>query len=369
MVERQPLLFPENAGVSGILVDKEIQNAIEGNWLISKETFQQSSLEASSYDIRVGTKGVIGGDGVEIDLRKDAMELGPGAYGGIISYEKLWLPDNVCARIGSKRALSYEGVILLTGTTVDPGYEGHLLFGVYNASQRKVLIRFNKKLCNIVFERLGKPPERLAPSDPSLKVGNFPDAFLDRMANMEVLPWMQISERVKQIETITKDILDLKARYDDVLQPIRELTDNVKNLTKDVGALTNQTRSIAEDVDSLNKLVGENSKQITQLTANLGTVGGLIQGVQDRARSLEDSNRLQTQTVSGLQTSLGRIQIVAYIFWGVVLLVLGALLTLLVQRTWPAREQRPVAVPSQQDLSTPPQQQVRPPEAPAQKKP
>src|SRR2546429_481970 len=220
MVERQPLLFPENAGVSGILVDKEIQDAIERNWLISKETFQQSSLEASSYDIRVGTKGVIGGDGVEIDLRKDAMELGPGAYGGIISYEKLWLPDNVCARIGSKRALSYEGVILLTGTTVDPGYEGHLLFGVYNASQRKVLIRFNKKLCNIVFERLGKPPERLAPSDPSLKVGNFPDAFLDRMANMEVFPWMQISERVKQIETITKDILDLKARYDDVLQPI-----------------------------------------------------------------------------------------------------------------------------------------------------
>ena len=37
------------------------------------------------------------------------------------------------------------------------------------------------------------------------------------MANMEVLPWMQISDRVKQIEQITKDILDLRARYDDVL--------------------------------------------------------------------------------------------------------------------------------------------------------
>src|SRR6266704_1857990 len=297
MVERQPLLFPENAGVSGILVDKEIQNAIEGNWLISKETFQQSSLEASSYDIRVGTKGVIGGDGVEIDLRKDAMELGPGAYGGIISYEKLWLPDNVCARIGSKRALSYEGVILLTGTTVDPGYEGHLLFGVYNASQRKVLIRFNKKLCNIVFERLGKPPERLAPSDPSLKVGNFPDAFLDRMANMEVLPWMQISERVKQIETITKDILDLKARYDDVLEPIRDLTGNVASLTRDVTSLTEQTKTIAKDVESVNNMVAENNRQINILTTTLATVGGQVQAVTERARSLEEADKSQVETI------------------------------------------------------------------------
>jgi dCTP deaminase len=323
MVERQPLLFPESAGVSGALIDTEIKDAVERNWLISKETFQPSSLEASSYDVRVGTKGVIGGEGVEIDLRTQAMELGPGGYGGIISYEKFWLPENVCARIGSKRALSYDGVILLTGSTVDPGYEGHLLFGVYNASQRKAIIRLNKKLCNIVFERLAKPPERLAPVDPSLKVGSFPDAFLDRMANMEVLPWMQISERVKQIETITKDILDLKARYDDVLQPIRDLTENVKNLTNDVGTLTSQTKSIADDLDSLNGLIGENSKQITQLTANVGAMGGLFQGLQERTKGLEDADRLQAQAVTGLQTSFGRFQVLVYVFWAVLLVGLG----------------------------------------------
>jgi deoxycytidine triphosphate deaminase len=330
-------LFADNAGVSGVLTDTEIQDAVQKNWLISKETFQEASLEASSYDIRVGAKGVVGGEGVEIDLRKEAMELCPGAYAGIISYEKLFLPENISARIGSKRALSYDGVILLTGTLVDPGYEGHLLFGVYNASQRKVLMRFNKKLCNVVFERLSKAPERLAPSDPSLKLGNFPDTFLDRMANMEVLPWMQISERVKQIETITKDIIDLKARYDDVLQPIRDLTANVRSLTQDVGSLANQTKDIGEDVDRLNKLVEENSKQVTQLTANLGTVGGLIQGLQDRTRGLEDAGREHGQAVTTLQTSFGRFQLLVYIFWGIVLVSLGALLPMAVERIWPKR--------------------------------
>ena len=335
MPERQPLLFPDNIGVSGVLTDTEIQAAVDRNWLISKETFQPSSLEASSYDVRVGAKGVIGGQGVEINLRSEAMELGPGAYGGIISYEKLALPDNVCARIGSKRALAYEGVILLTGTIVDPGYEGHLLFGVYNASQRRVIIRYNKKLCNIVFERLAKPPERLAPADPSLRIGNFPDAFLDRMANMEVLPWMQISERVKQIEIITKDIIDLKARYDDVLQPIRDLTENVQSLTNDVGMLTNQTKAIADDVDSLNKLVVENSKQISQLTLNITSMGGLVHGLQERSHSLEDTGRTQAQTVTKLQASFGLFKVVVYIFWALLLVGLGALLPSAIERIWP----------------------------------
>src|SRR5207302_11362782 len=145
-------------------------------------TFQIASLEASSYDIRVGRKAIIGGQGMEIDLAKAPIELEPGAYGGVVSLERLHLPSNICARIGSKRALSYDGVILLTGSLVDPGYEGLLLFGLYNASQRKAHIRYNRKLCNIVFERLITSPERVAPSDPNLLVGSFPDAFLDHIA-------------------------------------------------------------------------------------------------------------------------------------------------------------------------------------------
>jgi hypothetical protein len=95
MPERQPLLFPDNAGRSGVLTDSEIQDAIDRNWLISNDTFQQSALEASSYDIHVGEKGILGGGGVELDLRKSVMELCPGAYGGVISRERISLPENM----------------------------------------------------------------------------------------------------------------------------------------------------------------------------------------------------------------------------------------------------------------------------------
>jgi deoxycytidine triphosphate deaminase len=317
MSGRQPKLFAN--GTMGPLIDAEIQEYVERGLLIQRDTFKPTSLEASSYDIRVGAKGVLGGEGREIPLDQEAMELTPGAYGGVISLERLALPKDIYARIGSKRALSYEGVILLTGSLVDPGYEGHLLFGLYNASQRRVLIRQGRKICNVVFERLPQAPEKQAPSDPDLRTGNFPDAFIDRMANMEVLPWMQISERVKQIEQITADILDLKARYEDVLKPIRDLTENVQSLTKDVTTLTAQTSSIATDVNDLNKMVSENSRQVSQLTTNLATIVTQI-------GTLQTTEHAQGEQITTLRTTVGRFNLLIYGFWALLILGLGSVL-------------------------------------------
>lgn len=317
----QPELF---AGpTSGVLADSEIEAEVARGWLIAKDTFDRGSLEASGYDVRVGAKGVLGGEGREIDLRSDPIQLGPGAYCGVISQEKIRLPEHIVARIGSKRALSYDGVILLTGTVVDPGYEGHLLFGLYNASQRRVQIRQGRKICNIVFERLAKRADKPAPSDSSLRSGNFPDQFVDRMANMDVLPWMQISERVKQIEQITKDIIDLKAQYDDVLQPIRDLTKNVSALTQDVASLTQETRGIAKDVDDLSRLSSDNGRQITQLTSSLATLVGTIGGIQERTKGFEEIGKAHTEKLGTLGLEFGRLRLGAWFLWGLVILVVG----------------------------------------------
>jgi len=325
-------LFPDSLTAVGVLTSKEIDQEVRNGHLISRDTFSSGSLESSSYDVRVGRRGVLGGQGREIDLQTESLELEPGAYAGVVSLEKLILPTKIFARIGSKRALAYDGVILLTGSVVDPGYEGHLLFGLYNASQRKVLIRLGRKICNITFERLANAPEREAPVDANLRAGNFPDAFLDRMANMDVLPWMQISERVKQIETITKDILDLKARYEDVLQPIRDLTNNVKNLTQDVTQLTEQTRTIGNDLSRTNSLVTENGKQINQLTTNLATLVGEVRTAHEQTRRLDDSHRSQSEVVTALRTDFGRLKLTSSIVWAVVLLAVGGFLTELAKR-------------------------------------
>jgi dCTP deaminase len=316
-------LFPENQKVSGILRDEEIEDSVSKGQLIIGKTFLQNSLEASSYDVRVGLKGVIGGEGIEIELQKNPMELAPGSYGGIISLEKFKLPADICARIGSKRALSYDGIILLTGTIVDPGYEGHLLFGLYNASQRKVIIRQGRKICNIVFEKLSKPSLKQAPSNPNLISGNFPDEFLDRMANMDVLPWMQISERVKQIEQITKDIIDLKARYEDVLQPIKDLTKNVEALSSDVESLNLVTKNISKDIESLTSNLKTNGEHISDLTNNMGIMLSQVSNIQGRIGGIEKTESDNQKELSTMKSDFKLFRLLIYIFWALLLLAAG----------------------------------------------
>jgi deoxycytidine triphosphate deaminase len=327
-------LFSDPISPSGVLTDKEIEDYVNRGQLIVSTTFRKNCLEASSYDVRVGLRGIMGGVGTEIDLKNNVMELSPGAYAGVISYEKFNLSLAVSARIGSKRALSYDGVILLTGSVVDPGYQGHLLFGLYNASQRKVIIRIEKKIANIVFERLSRNAEKAPPLNPDLLNGNFPDTFLERMANMDVLPWMQISERVKQIENITKDIIDLKKRYEDVLQPIKELTVNVSSLSKDVESLSSSTKDLSKDLDRINALVKENCEHISTLTSTLTMVSAQHQGIQTLISGINEEHKSQKDKIFSLTTDFGRYKIISYVFWAVVLLVAGALLPKLIEKVF-----------------------------------
>src|SRR5437899_10911919 len=96
----QAQMFPDVPGKTVVLTEREIREFVSNGWLITSSTFDESSLEATSYDVRVGPRGIIGGQGNEIDLAKDPLVIGPGAYAGIVSLEKVKLPKNVFAQVG-----------------------------------------------------------------------------------------------------------------------------------------------------------------------------------------------------------------------------------------------------------------------------
>lgn len=311
-------LFGKEA--SAVLSEQPIMQLIEAGFLITKGTFDASALESCSYDVRVGSWGVVGGSGQERDLTGEAgLELPPGGYAGLVSWERFRLPLDVFARLGAKRSYSYDGIILLTGALVDPGYEGHLLFGVYNASQKKYVLRRGAKICTVVFERLPREVTKRVSSHPDLLQGRIPDAFINKMANMEVLPWMQISERVKQIEQITSDILDLKQRYQDVLEPIRELTRNVDKVSQDVDKLSERSSELRE-------ATAANAEQLRQVTSTLATMTSQLGMVAKTAERAEEKSESTTSHITELSVKFGRFSFAVYVVWAILLLALGAVL-------------------------------------------
>jgi hypothetical protein len=257
----------------------------------------------------------------------------PGSYAGIISFEKVKLPNNVFAQIGSKRKFSYDGLILLTGSIIDPGYEGHLLFGLYNASTKKVVLPRGTKLCNVVFNRL---PREVTPGppDPYLLEGNFPPDFLTKMANVEVLPWSKISEEVRRIQELTKAVLDLKAQYNDVLEPIKDLTKNVDRVNTDVALLAEQIKSVSGQVGKLDRFSEQNAQHVNEISVSVKALIGQV-GTQDK--ELRD-----------VSAKVGRYGLLVNIAWAVILIIISISLTLLCTRViFPDHSSSKASVPAQ----------------------
>jgi deoxycytidine triphosphate deaminase len=322
--EAQPTLFGSRP--PGVLQAEEMRQLVETGWLVQRG-FEEKYLESCSYDLRVGNKGLLGGTSRIIDLATDVLDLAPGAYGGVVSHERVRLPKWVCGRIGSKRAFSYEGIILLTGTIVDPGYEGYLLFGIYNASPHKFPIRIGQKIANIVFERLEKEVKTGSIPDPRLSVGDFPDDFVRAMDRMEVEPLMQIGERVgqlrRELEETIKHVGDLRSRYENVLEPIKKLTENVNRVTADVDKLTQNVSLLSTQSSKLDAVVAQNNQQITQLATDLGTLTRQLTTVEVGTRSLSDAKGKSESRIVELETKFNTFRIAIQIFWALVLLGAG----------------------------------------------
>lgn len=300
----QESLFPAlDAG--RFLVDEDIRALVQEKKLIEPAHFDENSLQGCTYDVRIGDKALLGGRGQEVDLTDTVLEIAPGAYAGVISMEKVTLPKNVFATLGAKRKFSYDGLVLLSGSHVDPGYSGHLLFGIFNGSPKRRFLRRLEKIVSLTFMMTGKAPARVASADPYLSRGDFPPDFLKSLGEMEVLPYVELNRRISELEKIQSDILDLKKRYADVLEPIKNISTAVDSLTKDVTANTQQIRELTTNV--------------TRITEGITTL---------RDKQIETSGRIgQYETeVRGQRVSTSILKWAVGAIWTVGLIVLGILI-------------------------------------------
>jgi deoxycytidine triphosphate deaminase len=52
----------------------------------------------------------------------------------VTTHENLHLPHDIAGHIGVKSYYTRKGIVILSGLQIDPGFEGVLVIGMYNAS-------------------------------------------------------------------------------------------------------------------------------------------------------------------------------------------------------------------------------------------
>lgn len=129
------------------------------DWKIRKEIliepFNEKSLQPAGYDLRVGKEAMVNGE--FIDVGKEWKVVIPAkGYALILTLERIKLPDDVMGDMKLRSSLAREG-LMGSFAWVDPGWDGNLTLGIFNASDEPIELAYGERFVQIAFIRLEGP--------------------------------------------------------------------------------------------------------------------------------------------------------------------------------------------------------------------
>lgn len=201
---------------------------------------------------------------------KENFTIDPGETVFVLSEEILRLPKNIKAELSHKRKIAHLGILVLGGFCIDPLYEGHLIFGMYNYSNRPFQLQKDKKLIAAQFYELSAEEIGEFPKPKSLM--DFPDELVQIAKGLSPISLQGIENRIEQVSNrlleIENSIKNRKEWFDKIGREI----DRIIALTGDLGSALNGEREARKlGQDSLQNLVAEEQKVIKGLASAVTT--------------------------------------------------------------------------------------------------
>ncbi len=153
-----------------ILSDRSIKSLIQKGEL-RVDPFDEGLVQSSSLDLRLGSEfaryregGVIdvkeGPGEVEILRVKDHIDIAPKEFLLATTLEYIKLPPYLTAFVEGRSSLGRLGLFIENAGWVDAGFEGQITLELYNASRTPIRLYVGMRICQLVFARLDKEPER-----------------------------------------------------------------------------------------------------------------------------------------------------------------------------------------------------------------
>lgn len=124
--------------------------------------YEPSRIEQASYTLRIGREIYITKDHHNSNSQhtkktlndNQAFVIPPGQFAFLLTEETIKVPTNAIAFISMKAGIKYKGLVNVSGFHVDPGFEGKLLFSVYNAGPSPIHLSHNQKCFLIWYANL-----------------------------------------------------------------------------------------------------------------------------------------------------------------------------------------------------------------------
>ncbi|MBL4774593.1 MAG: hypothetical protein JKY87_00845 [Mariprofundus sp.] len=177
------------------------------------EPFYENCIDCAAYTLSLGgevfiTEGIGQSDIVRPTTKtltdKEHIIIPQGQFAFLMTDETVKVPHDAIAFISMKARQKFKGLINVSGFHVDPGWNGKLIFSVYNAGPMPVNLKQGDQLFLIWYSDLDRTSEKVKKSDQMQT--HIDSKLLDGM-NGQVFSPMSLNKKIERLENKVSSIL------------------------------------------------------------------------------------------------------------------------------------------------------------------
>jgi dCTP deaminase len=140
-----------------MLSDEDLRMAVADGLLII-DPLVEESLQPASYDFRVGDEAFVSSADSVLDVaNRGLVVIDPGEFAVIATRERVRCGPQIAGQLGLSSQYARQGLVLLSGPQIDPGFDGVLVVRVTNLAPRRVTLAYETPFLTAQFFRLNRP--------------------------------------------------------------------------------------------------------------------------------------------------------------------------------------------------------------------
>ena len=129
----------------------------------------------------------------------EAFQIPPGQFAFLLCKERIKVPNTAMAFISMRTPFKFRGLINVSGFHVDPGYNGQLVYAVFNAGPSAVQLKENDLAFKIWFCDLDKESSSPYIADPDEGLHDISNEMVHGM-NREILSLQNMAKKLQDQE-------------------------------------------------------------------------------------------------------------------------------------------------------------------------
>lgn len=167
--------------------------------------FDGSRIKNCAYELSMGDQSYVTSSDdnqTKIRVKLDrgvVVNIPPGQLAQLIVQEYVKIPNDAVGLLSMKSKFKMSGLVNVSGFHVDPGYEGRLVFAVFNAGSVPIVIKQREPTFLLWYVSLDSPTDDLY-RGPRAKLKDITDEQIMKLKGPTYNP-TALAERVARLET------------------------------------------------------------------------------------------------------------------------------------------------------------------------